>query len=189
MFFVFHLLFLLRDAVCPQTTGPTLDVNQYVTPCWSSAQVTTACNSCQHTFFSFMVWEPQVLKQPRLWPTVYSEITPKKYCSVIKFTCYRLLSSRKVLFNWIKVSRVSCWCCCSQHKERVLFSYICHYLQMCIVGEPFIFPSSWIPSNGFLLLRRKARLGRIAEFPLCWAPCFGICFSFWAVSSHWFLVL
>ena len=59
------------------------------------------------TFFSFMVWELQVLKQPRLWPTVSSEITPKKYCSVVKFTRYTLLSCRKVLFNSIKGSPVS----------------------------------------------------------------------------------
>lgn len=69
-------------------------------------------------------------------------------------------------------------------KGRVLFSYVCYYPWMCVVGEFLIFPSSWIPSH----VQYRARLGRIPEFPLCLAPCFGICFSFWAVSSHWFLV-
>lgn len=69
-------------------------------------------------------------------------------------------------------------------KGRVEFSYVCHYPWMRVVGEPLVFPSSWIPSHVWY----RARLGCIPELPLCLAPCFGICLSFWAVSSHWFLV-
>lgn len=67
---------------------------------------------------------------------------------------------------------------------RVLFSYLCHYLWMCVMGELLLFPRLWIPSH----VQYRARLGCITELPLCLAPYFGICLSFWAVSSYWFLV-
>jgi len=59
------------------------------------------------TFCSFMALELQVLKRPRLRPTVCSEITPKKYCSIVRLTHCTLLSCREVLFNWVKGSHVS----------------------------------------------------------------------------------
>lgn len=36
---------------CSQTAEPRPNVIQYVMPCWSSAQITAVCNSCQHIFY------------------------------------------------------------------------------------------------------------------------------------------
>lgn len=67
---------------------------------------------------------------------------------------------------------------------RVLFSYVRHYLWMCVMGELLLSPRLQISTH----VQYRARLESVPELPLCLAPCFGICLSFRAMSSYWFLV-